>query len=245
MIFMLRQDLLRFRITNCFVERPLRFYLHVYIRCCLSIFLLLAFSLSTAHTQWQPTENLPVCTADNTQYFPVLTTDGEEGVIVAWRDARNGNYDIYAQRVSSNGDMVWKPDGISVCDHAAAQSAPIIVSDLKGGAILVWGDMRNGTQDSYAQRIDVNGKKLWNPDGIEVCKVAALQDDFTAIADGSGGVIVVWEDWRSGNQDIYAQKVSADGKVVWKQNGIAVITDEGDQYDPTLISDGKGGAIIV
>ena len=245
MLFMLRQDLLRFRITNCFVQKPLRFYPRVYIRCCLSIFLLLAFSLSIAHTQWQPTENLPVCTADNTQHFPVLITDGEEGVIVAWRDARNGNYDIYAQRVSSNGDMVWEPDGISVCDHIAAQSAPVVVSDLKGGAILVWGDTRNGTQDSYAQRIDANGEKLWNPDGIEVCKVAALQDDFTAIADGSGGVIVVWEDWRSGNQDIYAQKVSADGKVVWKQNGIAVITDEGDQYDPTLISDGKGGAIIV
>ena len=223
----------------------MRFYLRAFARYCLFIFVFLAISLSVAQTEWTPAENLPVCTAETAQHFPVLTTDGNDGVIVAWRDARNGNYDIFAQNVNSKGEMVWAPDGIAVCDHTAFQGAPVIVSDLSGGAILVWGDTRNGTPDSYAQRINANGKKLWNPDGVEVCTEAALQDDFTVIPDGNGGVIVVWEDLRAGNQDIYLQKISAEGKAVWKQNGIAVFSGEGDQYDPALISDGKGGAIVV
>jgi hypothetical protein len=211
----------------------------------LFISLLFFIALHAAQSRWLPAENLPVCTAENAQHFPVLTTDGKEGAIVAWRDARNGNYDIYAQSVSSKGDMLWTPNGIPVCDHEAPQSSPAIVSDLKGGAIVVWGDTRNGSQDSYAQRIDATGKNLWNPDGVEVCTDAALQDDFTVVPDGNGGVIVVWEDWRTGNQDIYAQKISAEGKTVWKQNGIPVYSGEGDQYDPALISDGSGGFIVV
>ena len=217
----------------------------VSISYCLLSFLLFVVAFHAAQSEWLPAENLPLCTAKNAQHFPVITNDGKDGAIVVWRDARNDNYDIYAQRISSKGNILWKPNGIAVCDHEAPQSSPAIVSDLKGGAIIVWGDTRNGTQDSYAQRVDANGKKMWDPDGVEVCTDAALQDDFTVIPDGKGGVIVVWEDWRAGNQDIYAQKISAEGKAVWKQNGISVFSGEGDQYDPALISDGAGGFIVV
>lgn len=198
----------------------------------------------TAHSEWKHIENIPICTSNNEQYFPTLTTDGNDGVIVTWRDGRNGNYDIYAQRVDSNGEIVWIQNGIPVCNHDAAQGAPEIVSDMNGGAIIVWGDTRNGSQDSFAQRINANGDKLWHQDGVSVCVESNLQDDFTAISDGNGAVIVVWEDWRAGNQDIYAQKLSADGKIVWEDNGIAVFQGKGDQYDPSIISDGEGGAYI-
>lgn len=211
----------------------------------LLLFLLFIIPLSIAQPEWLPTENVPVCTAENAQYFPVLTTDGEDGVIVAWRDARNGNYDIYAQRVNSKGEMSWTPNGIAVCEHEAPQSSPAIVSDLAGGAIIVWGDTRNGTQDSYAQRINANGEELWGPDGIEVCTDAALQNDFIVIPDGNGGVVVAWEDWRAGNQDIYVQKISAEGEAIWKKNGIPVYSGEGNQYDPVIISDAEDGFIVV
>ncbi len=222
-------------------------YSYCYKRIYISVFLAVIFfcTQSTINPDWNLIENTPICTADNAQYFPVLTTDSNDGVIVTWRDGRNGNYDIYAQRVDKNGNMVWNPDGIPVCTHDASQSAPVIISDLNGGAIIVWGDTRNGSQDSYAQRVNANGEILWNPEGVAVCTEPTLQDDFTAIPDGNGGAIVVWEDWRSGNQDIYAQKLSTDGEILWKQNGNAVFHGEGDQYDPAIISDNAGGAIVV
>ncbi len=211
----------------------------------LFIISLLITGPGSVHAEWKHTENLPICTAENEQYFPSITTDGKAGAIVTWRDGRNGNYDIYAQRVDSNGNNVWQQNGIPICIHDASQSAPIIISDLNGGGIIIWADTRNGFPDSHAQRINADGEILWDQDGVSICVGSNLIDDFAAISDGQGGVIVVWEDLRAGNQDIYAQRVSAEGKIVWDQDGIAVFRGEGDQYDPAIISDGEGGAFIV
>ena len=202
--------------------------------------------IDAASPEWSSlsTENLPLCTAQNEQHFPVLVTDGHGGAIVAWSDARRANRDIFAQRVSATGDIQWQAEGIPICDLPSSQSWPLIVNDSEGGAILVWGDTRHGNQDSYAQRIDANGNKLWAPEGIPVCTHPTLQDDLNAIADGKGGVIVVWEDWRNGNQDIYAQRIDRTGKPLWEANGVPVYRGDGDQYDPVLIADGQGGAIF-
>ena len=208
------------------------------------LFLLSAIPFTRAEWSASAIENLPLCTADNEQRFPVLTADGEGGAIVAWSDARHANRDIFAQRVSSKGDTHWAENGIPICDLPSSQSWPLIVSDTMGGAILVWGDTRHGNQDSYAQRIDADGNKLWHPEGIPVCTHPTLQDDLNAIADGTGGVIAVWEDWRNGNQDIYAQRLDSNGKPVWEANGVPVYSGDGDQYDPVLIADGEGGAIF-
>ena len=211
------------------------------------ILIIVIFTLfsSSSKTELGIVRNIPVCTAGDDQHFPVVISDGMDGAIVTWRDARNGNYDIYAQRINGQGDIVWQPDGVPVCKHPASQTIPEIVSDTQGGAFIVWRDSRNGNQDSYAQRIDHSGKIMWNPDGIEVCIDNTLQDDITLIPDGDGGFIAVWEDWRSGNQDIYAQKINASGDSIWKENGVPVLTIEGDQYDPAIISDNDGGVIVV
>lgn len=216
-------------------------------RSCLAfaiLSVLTIINLATAEWTSSPTQNLPLCTAQNEQHFPVLIADGDNGAIVAWSDARNANRDIFAQRVKATGDMHWKPDGIPICDLPSSQSWPLIVSDMNGGAILVWGDTRHGNQDSYAQRIDVDGNRLWDSEGVPVCTHPTLQDDVNAIADEKGGVIVVWEDWRNGNQDIYAQRIDATGKPLWEMNGVPVYNGDGDQYDPVLIADGEGGAIF-
>ena len=78
-------------------------------------------------------ENMPVCTAKNEQHFPSLTSDGRGGLIVAWRDARNANRDVFAQRVSLTGEMLWGDNGIPVCDLPSAQSWPSVIPDESGG----------------------------------------------------------------------------------------------------------------
>jgi Secretion system C-terminal sorting domain len=65
------------------------------------------------------------------------------------------------------------------------------------------------------------------------------------VSDGAGGVIVAWQDNRSGtNYDIFAQHVSASGEMEWAANGVAICTVDSDQVSPAIISDGSGGAII-
>ena len=48
-------------------------------------------------------DGVPVCTADSDQTNPVITSDGAGGAIISWWDWRNGNYDVYAQRINGSG----------------------------------------------------------------------------------------------------------------------------------------------
>ena len=216
-----------------------------FFHCLVFALLITGAGGRTASAAWikDANQNTPVCTAKNEQYFPDLTADGHGGVIVAWHDARHGNRDIFAQRVSAEGEMLWEDNGIPICDLPGGQSWPIVITDASGGAIIVFGDARHGSQDIYAQRVDADGRLLWDKAGSPVCIEPSLQDDIKAIADGEGGVLIVWEDWRNGNQDVYAQRIDGNGNPVWAPNGVPVYQGDGDQYDPFLATDSAGGAI--
>ena len=213
---------------------------------CAAFMFPILFALSLPAQQIEDfSQGRPVCTAANEQHFPDLATDGEGGVIIAWQDARNENRDVFAQRVDAHGEMLWTANGVQVCNLPSEQIWPVVVSDANGGAIIVFGDGRHGHQDIYAQRIDGNGNFLWQGEAIPVCVHSSIKTDMRVVSDDQGNAIVVWEDWRNGNQDIYAQKISVDGYPMWDDNGMPVYRGEGDQYDPFLTADGKGGAIVV
>jgi hypothetical protein len=66
-----------------------------------------------------------------------------------------------------------------------------------------------------------------------------------AVSDGSGGAIVVWQDFRAGNYDIYAQRVDGLGNKLWLPlAGVPVCVAANDQINPAIIADGSGGAYI-
>jgi len=59
-----------------------------------------------------------------------------------------------------------------------------------------------------------------------------------------GGAIVTWFDSRSGNWDIFAQRVNASGVIQWTTDGVPLCTAIGSQEDPQITSDGASGAIV-
>jgi hypothetical protein len=79
---------------------------------------------------------------------------------------------------------------------------------------------------------------------VAVCTAAGFQKDQAIVADESGGAIVTWEDSRSGNDDIYAQRVNASGVGQWTPNGVALCSAAGTQLSPKIASDGTGAAVV-
>ena len=178
-----------------------------------------------------------------------IINDGVGGFILTWSDTRNGNDDIFAQRFDTSGTVLWTPDGIPICTATDNQWYPGIVSDGNGGAIISWSDYRNGfnNNDIYVQRIDVNGNVLWMADGIAVCAATGRQYSAQIISDVANGAIVVWTDERTGvfQNDLYAQRVSSAGAMMWTTNGVSVCTESGSQWQHSIVSDNIGGVIIV
>lgn len=141
------------------------------------------------------------------QTYPVIAPDGHGGAIIAWKDMRSGIDDIYAQRISASGAIQWPATGAIVCGQSSFQSAPDIIPDGTGGAIVVWQDLRNSPYDIFAQQIRADGSLAWNVDGVAVCVHSGQQRTPRVVSDGQSGAIVVWDDLRGGDNDIYAQRV--------------------------------------
>jgi hypothetical protein len=180
-----------------------------------------------------------VCEQRGDQNYGRLASDGSGGAIVVWQDFRNGNSDIYAQRISFTGFPVWEKEGVAVCTASGNQLAPEIIPDGKGGAIITWQDDRGAAgEDIYAQRIDNNGKPLWQEDGIEISTAPAAQWNPQIGAYGDGGAVIVWTDSRdsASGKNIYAQGISDEGKILWEKDGIPVCSAPGNQDSPTLLS---------
>ncbi|HTM57623.1 MAG TPA: T9SS type A sorting domain-containing protein [Candidatus Udaeobacter sp.] len=189
--------------------------------------------------------NLPLCTASSDQLYPTIVPDGAGGAIVTWEDQRSGNFDIYAQRVNAAGVPQWTPNGVALCTAATDQVNPIIASDGAGGAIVTWADHRNGTTDIFAQRVNAAGVPQWTANGVAVCMVT-LETNPNITPDGAGGAFITWQDDRTETSyDIYAQRLNAAGVPQWTANGVALCVQAGDQFSPTPISDGAGGAIVI
>jgi hypothetical protein len=126
------------------------------------------------------------------------------------------------------------------------QSNPVIVGDGAGGAFIAWNDLRTGQGfDIYMQHINAQGFVQWDTNGIVISAESGIQDMVVMVSDGAGGAILAWEDKRTDvNFDIYAQRINSSGSALWAAGGIPVITADGDQETPSIISDNQGGAII-
>jgi len=200
---------------------------------------------ATGSVQWT-VNGIAVCT----QYSqsPAIVSDGSGGAIIAWYDWRNGNADIYVQRISATGSPQWTTNGVAVCTALGDQRNPRIISDGSGGAIIVWEDLRNGSAniDIYVRRINSAGVPQWTANGVLICDADSNQTVNGLVSDGAGGTIIVWEDRRDGNlnEDIYAQRINATGVVQWTANGIPICTVTGNQGYAVITTDGAGGAII-
>ncbi|MCF6269461.1 MAG: T9SS type A sorting domain-containing protein [Melioribacteraceae bacterium] len=184
------------------------------------------------------------------QQNPALTTDGSGGAIIAWEDNRNKNtsgYDIYAQWINSSGVVQWTATGTAICTRPYVQEKVQIVSDGSGGAIIVWRDLSNGSDYNItAQKINSSGTVQWITDGFPIRNLTGSSaSDPKIVTDGSGGAIIVWEDTRSGNSDLYAQRINSSGSVQWAADGVPITTAASTQSDHSVISDGSGGAITV
>jgi len=175
---------------------------------------------------------------------PAVVSDGAGGVIVAWEDSRHGERNIYAQRLGAGGARMWADSGVVVCAAIGHQIGPVIVADGAGGAIVAWQDSRAAASDVYAQRLSPAGVSLWAPDGVPVSAAAGYQFHPTIAADGIGGAILAWDDTRSGNFDVYAQRLSSGGTPVWAIDGVPVCGAPGQRSNPHIASDGAYGVVV-
>ena len=140
---------------------------------------------------------------------PRIVGTSDNAAIIAWQDKRNDPLaaDLYAQKVSSAGTLLWNADGLPLSLADFAQKNPRLSSDGAGGAYIVWDDYRNTNttkEDIFAQHLSATGEALWGTDGKAICTAGNIQEGSLIKATGNH-VFVNWEDTRTGSVGIYYQ----------------------------------------
>lgn len=133
--------------------------------------------------------------SDGTQSNPQIcvTTDGQ--FAVTWTDLRDGNYDVYGQKLSLSGSRLWSYYGTPIGVAAWEQTNPVVVPDAKGGAVALWLDARYYVRSEvYAQRVDRLGYL-----GDPAPRLTGLND----YPFDQGGIVVL--DWNRSWLDDYGE----------------------------------------
>ncbi|HZH65781.1 MAG TPA: hypothetical protein VEY10_12885, partial [Flavisolibacter sp.] len=107
----------------------------------------------------------------------------------------------------------------------------VAATDGAGGMFTAWIDNRNATVPAiYIQRILADGTLKFVSEVVVSNASGASssnKQNLAIIADGAGGAICVWQDARNrtstpalNNDDIYGQRIDANGNVLWTVNGV-------------------------
>lgn len=101
-------------------------------------------------------EGVPVIALNGNQFGQKLLGDGKGGAIVSWIDRRVDSLraNIYAQRITSKGEVDWDSTALAVANHPNTEKSYVsIVSDTKGGIIALFRENRDGENAIYGQKI--------------------------------------------------------------------------------------------
>jgi len=204
-------------------------------------------AVSAAGALKWPSDGVLLCGATNQQVLEVIAPDAAGGAIVAWRDSRTGDSDVYARRVNSTGTPLWTVDGEAVCVQPNTQTDIRILPDQLGGALMAWRDARNGTlnNDIYAQSLDSNGAPRWALNGAVVCDDPSDQREPRIVNDGRYGLIVTWHDFRPpGAGRLFAQRLGPTGTPLWPANGNPLGAAGVGVSGLQSVTDGLAGCIV-
>ena len=143
-------------------------------------------------------------------FLPCISVSGLN-VHVAWDDFRNGHYEIYYKR-STDAGVSWGAD-TRLTNNGASRYGPSV--SVSGQTVhIVWDDERDGNREIYYKR-STNGGLNWQPD--QRLTDNSFSSSNPSISVSGTLLIIVWQDSRNGQYQLY-HKRSSDGGLIWGQD---------------------------
>jgi hypothetical protein len=205
------------------------------------------------------------------QWSPSIAADLNGNFVITWTDYRIEYWgDIFAQRFSNEGTALgnnFKVNNISAWVNYGSKA----VCKKNGDFIITWGDALDESLDNYSFQY-LNDENIQNSDSITKNKgsepdiyaqqylsdgtpfggnfkvnddVGNTYQEFPNIAvDTNGNFIIVWNDNRNGDYDIYAQRYLSDGTPAGSNFKVEDSVFSEEQYGASISSDENGNFII-
>ena len=173
-----------------------------------------------------------------------LDADTAGNALLAFLDTREGsNEQVTAAKISPAGKALWGKLGVQTTKDSATHSAPKIAGTSDGSVVVAW----TSNSNVVLQKLDANGHTLWGK-GVVLSESGYNYGLADLHAADNGSVVVSWvrEQGFGSNRYIYANKLSAQGKVLWGKKHVKVFDNGSLQFGafPYFVPDGSGGAVF-
>jgi len=153
---------------------------------------------------------------------------------------------IISTLIRSQGTQTyWIPNGTLISNATGLQTAYSTLIDGVGNIWISWWDRRQDDGDIYLQKILGNGQILWENNGIPIHNDTNYSRNPRMVLDGDGGVIIAWQDNRTGQYEIYIQLVNSQGQLQWGLNGKNVTIISSLKENPSLVNTSDGSFVVV
>jgi len=186
-----------------------------------------------------------VCDAASSQSQVRGVSDGKEGALLAWVDARSlktSGFDLYIQRINYAGELLWARNGKPFVDLPGLQTSPDLASDGTGGAYIAWMDYRGANSNIYAQHVNQFGMYQWEREGRCLVPMENNQRHPVMVRNFEHDLYLVWQEERFGNPDakLFMQCLTPSGIRLWEPSGLRVCRNNGEQSFPDIVTDAYG-----
>ncbi|NOX86745.1 MAG: T9SS type A sorting domain-containing protein [Chlorobi bacterium] len=121
-----------------------------------------------------------------------------------------------------------------VNDSTGLQAVPMVVTNSSGESYISWYSATEGFRfDVFLQKFDKNGLKLWDKGGLLISNHATQTwvTTYDMILDNDENVVLVTQDQRTGNSNVFAYKISPEGNFLWGDDGLQLSNTTG--FDPS------------
>jgi hypothetical protein len=128
------------------------------------------------------------------QFRPSIAVDDAGNIFIAWKDRRNGDYDIYSAN-STDGGINFSPN-TKVNDDIGTneQSQVAIAAGDPQNVYLVWLDFRNNERDIYFSQSFDGGNTFIPNTKVNEDITPTYQDTPSIALDNASNVYVAWSD---------------------------------------------------
>jgi len=101
---------------------------------------------------------------------------------------------------------------------------PKVATHPSGYSYIGYFVNETGNYDVRLQKLDVYGNKLWGENGLLVSNNTSMSwlTDWDMEVDPDTCAILVFQDIRNGNNNVYAYRVSPSGEMLWGENGVSL-----------------------
>ncbi|HEX6457912.1 MAG TPA: DUF11 domain-containing protein [Thermoleophilaceae bacterium] len=156
--------------------------------------------------------------------------------LVVWVATGNGTVAIYGQRIDQDGNAIGGPFQISDNSTAKAQNTSepptVTYNPVADEYLVAWGARpTGGGEDVYVQRVAADGTLLLPADELisDTGTYSDLETQEPVYSPDSNEYFVVWKaDGSTGGQQIYGQRLAADGSQIGSDIQISQMTGQAD-----------------